>query len=228
MIEFRGSSYERSRSLADLAKRIGLAEENEQTETHPFHLDHEGWSLVLFRSEIPLTKEDRGTADNQTPSAQKAATKVWPYPIYIRASSSSNNLVIGAASTEIVKAFLSQMRSKMNSFISSVYLDVDRLADAILDSTQPKFCLTHMTLDVPNYGTALKTMQLHGDDIALAVELRDFLKKYRTRLVGLRRNDRIAEDAVLGSNGFLKFYDDRINGVAYCLAFVQEMGLYEG
>lgn len=174
-----------------------------------------GWTLLTFISRKPLRGEERRSPDEQ-----------WRYLFYVRANSQSNNIIIGSGSRSVTEQLLKSINHDLRPQFRNVGVHVDQLADYLLENPDEKFVMTSMMLDVPKYGTALNTIMLFGDDIAQARDLTSELIEYRARRIGLRLLSSSRESAQIGSNGYVRFYDNRLQGLEHCLAFVRSLNLY--
>jgi hypothetical protein len=180
------------------------------------HRNYRHWVQLNFESESPLRGEDL------LPSLE---TK-FVYPVLIRVSATTETVILGAKTTIIALSALKKIQRRLRPQMKPMRILVDVMADHLLDQLSAEFAICSLELEIAKYGSNLQSMELHGNDIARAQDIRNEIRGYVTKAIGLREAGAAKESARLGSKGTVRFYDDRLLGVEKALAFARQLNLY--
>ena len=214
--EFQNKGATRTELFAEKLLKIEAIQEYRDRDSNKPISEQFGWKHLVFVSNEPLLGED----------IELSKTKKWSYKFLIRVNLITENIILGTQSYKVTRALRYLLNANLRPSFRNVAIHVDKLADYLLEHLGEGFAITKLTMDAPKYGAALGTVMLFGEDIAQASALRTEIIEYKARQIGLRLTSSSVESAQLGSNGYLKFYDDRLQDIEKCLGFVKELNLY--
>jgi hypothetical protein len=176
------------------------------------------WAIYRFLSPKPLLGEE--------PHA-RGLGHGYAYYVDVRVNEKTGTLVIAGpryvVTEEVVRTFNAYIRPSLRRKV----LNVKNLSDHLLErGSEKRFAVTHLTADVPGYGTAVSSIALTGDDIGGADFLVAERSEFTIRQVGVRPVENRAECGRFGSVGSVQFRTDLIDNFERFLVYAYDCGLY--
>lgn len=186
-------------------------------EDHKFALAPR-WSVFRFLSPKPLLGEE---------PHHDGMGHSYSYKVYVRVNEKTGTLVIAGSrysvTEEVVRTFNAYVRPSLQRKV----INIKGLSDHLLErGTEKKFAVTHLTADVPGYGTAVGSVSLAGDDIGGSDFLVEERAKLTIRQVGVRPVDHRSECGRFGSVGSVQFRTDLLDNFERFLVYAYTRGLY--
>jgi hypothetical protein len=170
------------------------------------------WERFIYKSDTPLRGED--------PDILSAPFK---YEVICRRSGS--RLLILSYNRDIVDHILVQELHKiLVPRLRHMSIAVDQLVRIIAEKPTI-YSLSFVHAQVPAFGTSLRLVTFHGNDLAEASLFRDHIDLFNVLTCGLRYTIGGREIVKLGGDGTVSFYmarDERVREVERVLTFLRD------
>lgn len=176
------------------------------------------WSVYRFLSPKPLLGEE---------PHHDGMGHSYSYKIYVRVNEKTGTLVVAGSrfsvTEEVVRTFNTYIRPSLQRKV----INIKGLSDHLLERGREKrFAVTHLTADVPGYGTAVNSISLTGDDIGGSDFLVTERAEFTFRQIGVRPVDHRSECGRFGSVGSVQFRTDLLGNFEQFLVYAYKHGLY--
>ena len=172
------------------------------------------WDRFVYKSDTALRGED--TSQISGP---------FNYDVVCRRSGS--RLLLLSNNREIVEHILEQeLNRKLIPRLRKMSIAVDQLVRLIAEKPTT-YSLSYVHALVPAFGTSLRWVTFHGNDLAEASLFRDHIELFNVLTCGLKYTIGGKEIVKLGGDGTVSFFmtnNNRVNEIEKVLTFLRDQG----
>lgn len=174
---------------------------------------HPRWMAFWFDSKKSLMGEDGGFLE-QGP---------FRYRILLRVNEKTGTLIIAAARYTITDAVIREFANFIRPIPKRRQIDVERTTKTLFQTLEKKFLVTYLHADVTEYGTELRTISLHGDDLGGVDFLEKKVPSFVPRQVGVRPINNKKECGRFSNNGGIQFLEENTPLLERFLSYSYEL-----
>lgn len=171
-----------------------------------------GWSILRFRSDMPLLGEED-------------SRKEWVYPYLLRES--GNRLLLLSSHSELTLKILDLCNIRWR--LSSPTIYVPQLVANIV-SNPGEFVIGALWARIDAFGRSLRTIALYGDDLGDSALFKDILPRlrpFRVALRNLRLDAEVLSLSIRAEVGFTFSGEHSLQRADDALAFVTATGFLD-